>query len=72
MSKRRRFKRKTLGRLHMFFQKKPYTGFRNSVTQAQTSSCIHSVSNHEVTLTHYSNVTKKELHNTNNTLCEYN
>lgn len=69
MSRKRRFKRKTLGRLHMFFGKKPYTGYRGSVQVKQYSTHMELIETHTPGEVHYKNVTKKKIHYPHNAVC---
>lgn len=65
MSRKRRFKRKTLGRLQMFFGKKAYTGHRGVIQVRQHSTHIENIEIRTPEETHYRNVTKKKIHYTN-------
>ncbi len=62
MSKKKRFKKKTLGRLQMFFEKKPYTGFKNIASTDLTYNCLVSTKVYITQIVHYNNVTKKKIY----------
>ncbi len=69
MSKKRRFKKKTLGRLQMFFEKKPYLGFKHGIRFVLQYSCLVCEEVYVTKLNHYNNVTKKKIYYADYTLC---
>ena len=60
MSRKRRFKRKTLGRLQMFFGKKPYTGHAGTIQTKQHSTHMESIDLTTPTELHYKKCYKKK------------
>ena len=66
MSKKRRFRKKTLGRLQMFFEKNPYTGAKGFTLVSKTFHCLITTTQYAPKNSHYNYVTKKTVHNTNN------
>ena len=71
MLKKRRFRKKTLGRLQMFFEKKPYTGFKYFALFTIQSQCAVLKNSYNPTGTHYKHVTKKKLYYINHKFCKY-
>lgn len=60
MSRKRRFKRKTLGRLQMFFGKKAYTGHTVAIQVKQYSTHMEGGEFHVPDETHYKICYKKK------------
>ena len=60
MSRKRRFKRKTLGRLQMFFGKKPYTGHSGAIQIKQYSTHMESIDLTTPSELHYKKCYKKK------------
>lgn len=60
MSRKRRFKRKTLGRLQMFFGKKPYTGHAGTIQTKQYSTHMESIDLTTPSELHYKKCYKKK------------
>lgn len=60
MSRKRRFKRKTLGRLQMFFGKKAYTGHTIAIQVKQYSTHMESGEFHAPDEIHYKKCYKKK------------
>lgn len=71
MSKKRRFKRKTLGRLQMFFGKNPYTGNTGSQKAYMDSNTTYVPNVLSPQQIHYKNVTKKNIYHPNHQICKY-
>ena len=62
MSKKKRFRKKALGRIKMFFQAVPYSGYANIVTLKKTSNTTYIFEKNVSNLNHYKDVTKKKTH----------
>ncbi len=69
MSRKRRFRRKALGRLDMFFTRRPYTGLTSNITTQITSNLLIKNHQHTSQLQHYIHVTKKTIYHSNNKIC---
>ena len=70
MFKKKRYKRQTIGKLQLFFQKDSYMGFNNFLKITKSSSIIQVIPNLELkSFIHFNNVTKKKIHNPNNKVC---
>lgn len=69
MSKKRRFRKKTLGRLQMFFEKNPYTGAKGFTLITKTFNCLIAPTEYTPRSPHYKYVTKKTVYHTNNSFC---
>lgn len=69
MSRKRRFRRKALARLEMFFSCRPYTGFRSSVKDHIVTEIIGLASTKSTKLAHHKYVTKKAIYNADYTIC---
>lgn len=63
MSKKKRFRKKTLGRLAMFFKITPYTGYLNNSKYLATSNVYIFLNFLPTSLYHYNYVTKKKINN---------
>lgn len=59
-----------MGRLEMFFNKRPYTGFKNSAKSPKVSLVLISSTVKINKLQHYVYVTKKKVHHPNHTFCQ--
>ncbi len=60
MSKKKRFRKKTLGRLSMFFKNNPYTGYVNSIVLSQNSIVLNFNTSFKPIATHYNKCYKKK------------
>ena len=63
MSKKRRFRKKTLGRLQMFFEKTPYTGVKGFTLSTKGFNCLVVTADYIPKNSHYNYVTKKTVYN---------
>ena len=65
MLKKKRFGRSTVGRIIMFFQKKPYKAYKNYCEYYNNSIILElNLLSFYKKLEHYSIVTKKKIYNT--------
>jgi hypothetical protein len=70
LSRKKRFKKQTIAKLQLFIQKDSYNGQINfSKFKRTTSTLNNNISINLQATTHYNNVTKKKIYNTNYTLC---
>jgi hypothetical protein len=60
MSKKRRFRRKALGRIKMFFQVIPYTGYANTASLIKLSNVTKIFEKNITTVNHYKKCYKKK------------
>ncbi len=62
MFRKRRFKRKTIGKLEVFFKKKAYNGFNKNLVYTNINNTTNILQNNVITkLVHYKIVTKKKI-----------
>lgn len=60
MSKKKRFRKKTLGRLSMFFKNNPYTGYLNNIALSQNSIVLNFSTEFQSSIIHYKKCYKKK------------